>query len=70
MSIPTTLPLAGVRVLDLSRLVAGNMPTLQPPVGLMERRLRIDRSGPFLASPLFENTVFWTHSEAMGLQIR
>ena len=36
----------------------------------MERRLRIDRSGSFLASPLFENTVFLTHSGAMGLHIR
>ena len=33
------------------------------PVGLMERRLRIDRSGPFF-------TAFLTHSGAMGLQIR
>ena len=24
----------------------------------MERRLQIDHSGPFLASPLFENTIF------------
>ncbi|MFZ3124414.1 MAG: hypothetical protein WA129_04720, partial [Acidovorax sp.] len=34
------------------------------------RRLQIGRSGPFLASPLFENTVFLPHSRAMGLQIR
>ncbi len=35
-----------------------------------KHRLQFDRSGPFLASPLFENTVFLPHSPAMGLQIR
>ena len=40
------------------------------PVGLGNRRLQTDLSGPFLASPLFENTVFLPHSSAMGLQIR
>jgi hypothetical protein len=34
------------------------------------RRLQIGRSGPFLASPLFENTVLLPHSQAMGLQRR
>ena len=29
------------------------------PVGLGNRRLQTDLSGPFLASPLFENTVFF-----------
>jgi hypothetical protein len=28
------------------------------------------RSGPFLASPLFENTGFLPHSATMGLRIR
>ena len=35
----------------------------QEPVGLGNRRLQIDRSGPFF-------TVLLTHSGAMGLQIR
>ena len=35
----------------------------QEPVGLGNRRLQIDRSGPFF-------TVLFTHSGAMGLQIR
>ena len=35
----------------------------QEPVGLGNRRLQIDRSGPFF-------TVFLTHSGTMGLQIR
>jgi len=39
-------------------------------VGLGNRRLQIDRSGPFLASPLFESTVFLTNSSTLGLQIR
>ena len=41
----------------------------QEPGQQNEHRLQIDRSGPFLASPLFENTVFLPHSRAMGLQI-
>ena len=45
-------------------------PRGKEPVGLGNRRLQIDRSGPFLASPLFENTVFLPHSRVMGLQIR
>ena len=34
------------------------------PVGLGDRRLRNDHSGPFLASPLSENTGFLSHSWA------
>ena len=35
----------------------------QEPVGLGERRLQFGRSGPFLASPLSENTGFLPHSD-------
>ena len=42
----------------------------QEPAGLGNRRLQIGRSGSFLASPLFENTVLFPHRGAMSLQIR
>ncbi len=34
--------------------------------GLGDRRLQIDRSGPFLASPHFVNTGFLSHSYGYG----
>ena len=39
-------------------------------MGLGIRRLQTDRSGPFLTSSHSVNTVFLSHSWAMGLQIR
>ena len=51
------------RFLSFDICTTKNRQTPQEPVGLGNRRLQIDRSGPFF-------TVFLPHSRAMGLQIR
>ncbi|MBP6719930.1 MAG: hypothetical protein KA173_13775, partial [Rhodoferax sp.] len=39
------------------------------PVGLRNRRLQIDRSGLFLASPLCENAAFLPNIQILGCEI-
>ena len=60
--------MAGLHILAIATAIAPVC--AHEAVGLGNRRLQIVRSGPFLATPLFENTVFLPNSSAIGLQIR